>query len=113
MVKQTLDMSQDELIEEVNLLRHLVSLLWPFVRMWPLSGVGGDAMDAHELMANYLGDVDAAKVTAARDEGFDDASGRMADWIEERWLRRMAPDAREDFINEIRGGQWAGGNDEH
>jgi len=108
-MKQAHEMSQAELVEEVSLLRHIITLLWPFVRMWPLSGVGGAAMDAHELMANYLGEVEGQKVTVARDTGMDDASQQIADWIEEKWLRRMAPDARQDFISELREGRWAGG----
>lgn len=83
--------------------------LWPFVRHWPLTGAGPEAMEAFVMLAEFIGE-DVSTVIAAHDTGVDNAAESIAAWVEEKWIRRMAPDCRQQFLDELQTGKWAGGN---
>ena len=99
------EVHQSAMAVEIELARwvDLGQRLWPIIRLWPLAGAGAAELECVAKLAELL-KVEAVPMTCANmDSVRRDTLKQLAAWVEESgWLRRMAPDARQPFVEAIR-----------
>ena len=89
--------------EELAAWRLVGRALWPMVRLWPITGVAGSEQLAIVDQMRTLLNVDES--LAADVGGVErDVCSRLADaLVEDGWIRRVSPDARNDLMAFVRG----------
>ena len=91
--------------EELELLRNFATLVEPFVRHWPLAGAGPEAMEAFALLMKWRGEK-VEPMQEAAEAASEFTTEAIAAWVEEKWIRRFAPQARDRFLEELRAGEF-------
>lgn len=102
---RVLERKYRELENQLEQWRSLGNQLWPYCRFWGLFGAELPAVLAATELARLLGhDTSQAIAAQAASDATVDTVERIATWMTESgWIRRMAPDAREKFLKELRG----------
>lgn len=88
-----------EASRELGAWRRLGEALWQHVRLWPLVGCDTHALECFKALHTLLGkDVADKPVGALERHESKERLAAVIGEIEERWLRRMDPRCRQEFV---------------
>jgi hypothetical protein len=98
-------MDNDKENTELEKWRSCGRRLWPYIRYFGLFGADLPAIEAAADMARLLGeDTQAAVSQRAAEDAAAQTIEHIATWIvDSNWIKRMAPDKREEFLKSLRG----------
>lgn len=108
-------LAREKEIEELERLRQIAVLVWPFVRHWPMAGVGAEGMQAFVLLAEHMGeDTAAVNVEAGAEAGAEAIIDQLCDYLtDSNMIKWVDPRSgrREQFLEMIRNRTFLGEND--